>query len=79
MTVITSYPTKDSVIAYVREMKKKCPGSKILISGYQALQVKSELVDLGDVIVLEQIQEIIDFVDQHSEQPFRTTGVSKFA
>lgn len=79
MTVITSYPTKDSIIAYVREMKRKCPGSTILISGYQALQVKSELVDLGDVIVLEKIQEIIEFADQHSEQPFQVTGVSRFA
>lgn len=79
MTIITSYPTKDEIIAYVREMKKKCPGAKVLLSGYQALQIKPELVALGDVIVLEQIQEIIDFVDQNSEQPFESSRVSKFA
>lgn len=79
MTIITSYPTKDEIIAYVREMKKKCPGSKIILSGYQALQVKAELTAIGEVIVLEQIQGIIDFVDQHSEQPFQATQISKFA
>ncbi len=60
-------------------MKKKCPGAHILLSGYQVLQVKKELASLGEVTVLEEIQEIIDFVDMHSEQPFEKTIVSNFA
>lgn len=79
MTVITSYPTKDTIIAYVKEMKIKCQGATILLSGYQTLQAKSELEALGDVVVFEKIEGLIDFVDQHSEQPFQTMRFSRYA
>lgn len=79
MTIITSYPTKDEIIAYVRELKKKCPGTKILLSGYQALQLKKGLSAIDDVFVLDQIQEIINYVDQHSQAPFETGQISRMA
>ncbi len=79
MTIITSYPTKEEIMAYVREMKKKCPGKEILLTGYQALQMHDELSALSSVHVLEKIEQIIAFVDQHSVAPFEATGISKTA
>lgn len=79
MTIITSYPTKDEIIAYVRELKKKCPGTQILLSGYQALQLKQDLSAIEDVFVLDQIQEIINYVDQHSQAPFENGQISRMA
>lgn len=69
LTVITSYPTKEGVIGYIKELKNRCPATTILISGYQALQVKSELMELGDIIVFDQIDDILHFVDQNQDQP----------
>lgn len=71
VTIITSYPSKDEIVSYVKELKNKCPGTTILLSGYQVLQSQSELTALGGVVVLEQIQSIIDFVDLHSALPFQ--------
>ena len=79
MTIITSYPTKDEIIAYVRELKKKCPGTEILLSGYQALQLKQDLSAIEDVHVLDQVQEIINYVDQHSQAPFENGQISQMA
>ena len=79
LTIITSYPTKEEMLAYVREMKKKCPGKEILLSGYQALQMKKELNALEGVSVLDEIKDIMSFVDERSVAPFQQPSISKTA
>ncbi|MCI4668864.1 MAG: MerR family transcriptional regulator [Bacteroidia bacterium] len=77
MSIVTSYPSKDDVTKYLEELSKKCPNSKILVSGYQVLNFKGDIPE--QVVVFNTIPELIGFVDQHSERPFMLNQVSKSA
>ncbi len=79
MSIITSFPAKEDIVNYVRELKKKCPGKEILLSGFQALQVKKELSALKDVHVFSEIAELIQFVETNSQQPFQFGQATKYA
>ncbi|MDP5172243.1 MAG: MerR family transcriptional regulator [Bacteroidia bacterium] len=79
MSIITGYPDKSEIVNYVKQLKKKCPGKTILLSGYQALQMKEELKALKHVEIFEQIVDIIHFVDANSELPFQSGQMSKLA
>lgn len=79
MSIITSFPAKEDIVSYVRELKKKCPGKEILLSGFQALQVKKELVALKDVHVFNEIADLIQFVESNSQQPFQFGQTARYA
>lgn len=77
LSIVTSYPSKDEVSQYLDELKKKCPNSTILLSGYQMLSYKGEIPE--NVVVFNDMPSLIEFVDQHSEQPFLMNRVSRSA
>ncbi|MEL6675194.1 MAG: MerR family transcriptional regulator [Bacteroidota bacterium] len=76
-TIISSYPTKDEVVPYVEELVKRSGEKRVLLSGYQALQQKDKLPQ--SVVLLKDIQSMIHFVDENSQQPFMMGNVSKSA
>ncbi len=79
MTIITSYPNKEEIVSYVRELLKKCPGKTVLLSGYQVIQARKELKALKGVEVFEEMMDMIHFIDDHSERPFSLNQVSRTA
>lgn len=79
LSIITSFPTKEEVPAYVRELQSKCPGKELLLSGYQVLQAKAELKKFPDLAMFDEIGQLINFVDAKSQEPFAVKRVSKTA
>jgi DNA-binding transcriptional MerR regulator len=67
-TIITSNPAPPLLNPYLRELKRSCPTSKILLSGYQAIQAKDDIPT--EFTVFSSVQEMVSFVDSQSVQPF---------
>lgn len=68
-TIVTSYPAQEDLLPYLGELKRLCPQQKLLITGYQAISQQKKIP--GDVTVFKTISELIDFVDQNSQSPFK--------
>ncbi len=64
ITIATSYPTSSKIQQYVDRLSKSFPESTILISGFQV--VGQGIEPAANVIVFNQIQELIEFVEEHS-------------
>ncbi|MEM6346210.1 MAG: hypothetical protein AAF927_20135, partial [Bacteroidota bacterium] len=73
VTIITSYPSAEEIPVYLEELKRQCAGKELLISGYQALQVKDK-IELDGVTIFAKIEEMMAFVEEHSQQPFNYNG-----
>ncbi|MEL7340645.1 MAG: MerR family transcriptional regulator [Bacteroidota bacterium] len=69
VTIITSYPAAEDMEAYLTELQNKCEGAHLLISGYQALQRKDD-IQMEKVTIFDKIEEMINFVEYNSIQPF---------
>jgi DNA-binding transcriptional MerR regulator len=64
LTVITSYPQSSDVQEYVDKLGEKFHNNTILITGRQV--VGQDLRVRENVIILNQLQDLVKFVDQHS-------------
>ncbi|MEM7511288.1 MAG: MerR family transcriptional regulator [Bacteroidota bacterium] len=76
-SVITTSPTKNEVIAYAKELKKQFEQKGVLLSGHQVLSQKEKLPP--GVIVLDTIQDLVQFVDEHSQMPFDMDNVNRIS
>jgi DNA-binding transcriptional MerR regulator len=63
MTVITSAPLEEGVQNYLYKISKSFPNSDILVSGYQVVGQDWKIPD--NVVVINKIEDLIDFVDRH--------------
>ncbi len=77
MSIVTSYPSKEEVGAYVDELVIAASNCQVLLSGYQVLQQKNNLN--AKATVFANIQELVQFIDKHSEQPFKINRMSRTA
>ena len=68
LTILTSYPTREDVIPYIKELQRRCPDQTILTSGYQAILNAEGLQD--HAVVLETLPELIEYIDERSIKPF---------
>jgi MerR family transcriptional regulator, light-induced transcriptional regulator len=64
LTVIASYPQSSDVQEYVDKLGEKFHNNTILITGRQV--VGQDLRVRDNVIILNQLQDLVKFVDQHS-------------
>lgn len=78
LTIITSYPSREELVPYLKELQRVCPEQKILASGYQVLEQKKTLPE--NVTVFDDMNHLIQYVDERSARPFSTPeGISKTA
>lgn len=77
LTIVTSYPSKEEVCTYVDELVKAGKTSQVLLSGFQVLQQKGNLNERA--VVFSTMPDLVDFIDEHSEQPFMLNRVSRTA
>ena len=78
-TIITSYPSKEEIPAYLEELSKKCPKSTIMVTGFQVVGLKKKEKLPPSVEIFMNIPQLIQFVDQRSEQPFMMNSISRSA
>ncbi|MDX1907628.1 MAG: MerR family transcriptional regulator [Bacteroidia bacterium] len=71
-TIVTSYPSRENLVSYLEELKRRCAGSQILVAGYQVMQVMDQLPE--GIKVFQQLPDLIHFVDENSERPFGVLG-----
>lgn len=64
LTVITSYPQSSDVQDYVDKLGEKFHNNTILVTGRQV--VGQDLRVRDNVIILNQLQDLVNFVDHHS-------------
>ncbi len=76
-SVITTSPTKNEVIAYAKELQKQFEEKGVLLSGHQVLSQKEKLP--SGVTVLDTIQDLVQFVDEHSQMPFDVDNVNRIS
>lgn len=76
-SVITTSPTKNEVIAYAKELQKQFEKKGVLLSGHQVLSQKEKLPE--SVTVLDTIQDLVQFVDEHSQMPFDVDNVNRIS
>ncbi|MFK7921838.1 MAG: MerR family transcriptional regulator [Bacteroidia bacterium] len=69
VSIITSYPSVEDIPAYLEKLQQQCAGKHLLISGYQAIQAKDK-IKLEGVTIFAKIEEMMEFVENHSERPF---------
>jgi DNA-binding transcriptional MerR regulator len=74
LTVITSYPSREDVPAYLGELQRRMGKAEILASGYQVLTCKEELP--AGVHVLHTMDALVGFVDAQSARPFSSALVA---
>ncbi|MDX2285264.1 MAG: MerR family transcriptional regulator [Bacteroidia bacterium] len=77
LTIITSYPSRDEAPAYLQELRRKCPRPTILVAGQQVMSQRMALPER--VRVMENIPDLVRFVDEHSERPFGQNGMARTA
>ncbi len=70
LSVISSYPDKSFATTYIKGLKKAFPESGILLYSQQL----SKFMDgtHHNVSIFQTINDVINFVDDHSQQPFDT-------
>ncbi|MEM6261240.1 MAG: B12-binding domain-containing protein [Bacteroidota bacterium] len=76
-TLATNNPTRDELPPFVDNVLERFPNVQLLMSGYQAIQLKNEMPE--NVVIFETIDEMITFVDEVSEKPFGSNEVSRSA
>jgi hypothetical protein len=67
LTVLTTYPATNDAEEYIGKLSKDFPKSIILVSGYQI--VGQDLKFPENVVVLNKLQDLINFVEEHNEHP----------
>jgi DNA-binding transcriptional MerR regulator len=77
LSIVTSYPSKEDVPAYVKELNRVCAKQQVLLTGYQVIQQADKLPK--DVRVLRSIPDLIQFVDANSQPPFMMNNLGKTA
>ncbi len=70
ITVGMSFSSDKDALAFVSELKDHCPDQKILLSGTHMLQLKEEEKLDRELIVFKGITELVEFVNENSDQPF---------
>lgn len=63
-SVITSYPAQDEMLPYLAELRRRIGDTRIILTGYQAIQMKDKLPE--DIIVVANLDEFINLVDEYS-------------
>jgi hypothetical protein len=64
LTVFTTNPTSDNAEDYIERLSNDFPESTILISGYQVVGHDLRVPD--NVIILNKIQDLMDFVEERN-------------
>lgn len=77
LTLVTSYPSKDQIPAYLADLKQRCGDSQLLVSGHQVLVCEKPLPK--GVKVFKTTEELVEFVDLRSPRPFLTNRLSRTA
>ncbi|GAB4407933.1 MAG: MerR family transcriptional regulator [Bacteroidia bacterium] len=67
-TIFTSNPVREGAISYVKEIERFAGDARILLSGYQIIEIKKHLPP--SVMVFNNVPELIDFVTENSQLPF---------
>ena len=70
ITVGMNFSSDKDAKEFIVELKSNCPDQKILLSGKHMVQMAEEGVMDEDITVFQDISELIDFVNDNSDQPF---------
>lgn len=70
LSVVTTFPDKSFVTSYAKGLQNSFPESQILLYGQQVKKIEDQIA--GSMTVFENINDVIEFVDDNSQQPFDT-------
>lgn len=70
ITVLSSFPSENEAVVYLKDLVTQCPNQEILVSGYHAMLMDESHSLPKGVRICKSVSDLISFVDDNSEQPF---------
>ena len=70
ITVGMNFASDKDALSFISDLKEQCPDQKILLSGKHMLQLEEEGKMDEDIVIFKDVTHLVDFVNEHSDQPF---------